>query len=169
MKVTRVVCLCAAAALLMLTAACGADPSSSAGDDPAALPPPESISESASGGFEVDAESTGGAETILIDGASVGEGNLSFALTITDEIGSELNVTVHTDRSNIGEALTDLGIIAGEEGVYGLYVKTVNGISLDFSQENEYWAFYVNGEYTADGPYRTEISDGSAYAFRVQH
>ncbi len=34
--------------------------------------------------------------------------------------------TIHTDKSNLGDALLEHNLIAGEEGAYGLYIKEVN-------------------------------------------
>ena len=42
-----------------------------------------------------------------------------------------------------------MGLIAGEDSDYGLYVKTVNGVTVDYDTDGKYWAFYVDGEYAA--------------------
>lgn len=49
--------------------------------------------------------------------------------------------------TTVGKALLDQGVIAGEDSSYGLYVKTVNGTTLDYDTDGMYWAFYINGEY----------------------
>ena len=61
-----------------------------------------------------------------------------------------------------------INLIAGEQGDYGLYVKTVNGITVDFDKDGKYWAFYVGGEYAMSGVDSTEITAGSTYAFKVE-
>ena len=68
----------------------------------------------------------------------------------------------------MGEALQELELIDGEEGPYGLYVKTVNGITADFDKYKEYWAFYIDGEYAMSGVDKTEIEAGSTYSFKVE-
>ena len=60
------------------------------------------------------------------------------------------------------------GIIEGEDGPYGLYVKTVNGITLDYDKDGLYWAFYENDEYALTGVDLTKITEGQTYAFRPQ-
>ena len=64
-----------------------------------------------------------------------------------------------------GEALLDNGLIAGDESDYGLYVKTVNGTTLDYDADKMYWAFYVDGAYAEKGVDATEIVDGATYSF----
>ena len=82
--------------------------------------------------------------------------------------GNETKLTIHTDKTTVGEALLELGVIAGEDGQYGLYVKEVIGIEADYDKDGVYWAFYVNGEYAMTGVDQTEIVDGEAYAFKAE-
>ena len=105
---------------------------------------------------------------IVENGSTIGEGETAFSLTITDGEGNETKVTVRTDKETVGEALLDLGVIAGEEGEYGLYVKTVNGITTDYDTEGTYWAFYINGEYAMSGVDSTNIEAGTEYALKVE-
>ena len=67
-----------------------------------------------------------------------------------------------------GKALLDQGVIAGEDSSYGLYVKTVNGTTLDYDTDGMYWAFYINGEYAQPGVDATGVEDGAVYAFRAE-
>ena len=53
--------------------------------------------------------------------------------------------TVKTDKDTVGAALLEHDLIAGEESQYGLYVKTVNGMTADYDVDGSYWAFYING------------------------
>lgn len=102
------------------------------------------------------------------DGAELGEGNTAFSLTITDGDGAQTHVTVNTDAATVGEALEALGLIQGEEGAYGLYVETVNGITADYDADKTYWAFYINGEYAMTGVDATELVPGDSYELRVE-
>ena len=68
----------------------------------------------------------------------------------------------------MGEALQDCGLIEGEESEYGLYVKTVNGITADYDADGVYWAFYIDGKYAESGVDTTEISEGTSYAFKIE-
>lgn len=107
--------------------------------------------------------------TTLSEGVSaIGEGEKSFTFTVTDADGNETELLVHTDKTIVGEALQELGLLAGEEGPYGLYVKTVNGITYDYDADGLYWAFYIDGEYAPTGVDVTEIEDGAVYSFKAE-
>lgn len=71
--------------------------------------------------------------------------------------------TIKTDKDTVGAALLEHGLISGEEGQYGLYVKVVNGITADYDVDKSYWAFYINGEYAMSGVDTTEITEGAKY------
>lgn len=107
-------------------------------------------------------------EGVFADGSDLGEGNTEFTLTVTDKDGAESSFTIHTDKENVGDALTEIGIIAGEEGDYGLYVKTVNGVTADYDVDQTYWAFYINGEYASTGVDSTPVTAGDTYSLKVE-
>ena len=98
----------------------------------------------------------------------MGEGQTVFPFTVVDVDGKEMAYEIHTDKTTVGDALLELGLIAGEDGPYGLYVKTVAGITLDFEADGRYWAFYINGEYATTGVSSTPIEAGVSYAFKVE-
>ena len=87
----------------------------------------------------------------VTDGQTVGKGDVSFPLVIVDGDGNEVNVTVNTDKEIVGEALLELGLVEGEDSDYGLFIKTVNGITADYDVDGTYWAFYINDEYAMAG------------------
>ena len=95
------------------------------------------------------------------DGATIGEGAKSFTMEVVDKDGGKVTFTVKTDADTVGKALLDQGVIAGEDSSYGLYVKTVNGITLDYDTDGMYWAFYINGEYAQTGVDATGVEDGA--------
>ena len=92
----------------------------------------------------------------------------SFTFVVVDTIGKETSFEITTTKTVVGDALIEKGLIAGENGQYGLYVKTVNGITLDFDTDGMYWAFYVNGEYAMSGVDTTEIKTGETYTFKAE-
>ena len=98
----------------------------------------------------------------------VGEGATVFAFEVTHLDGTVKAFTVKTDAKTVGEALVGVGLIAGEDGAYGLYVKTVDGELLDWDTHQKYWAFYVNGEMAMTGVDKTDITAGTIYAFRAE-
>lgn len=114
---------------------------------------------------ESDAQNDSQTDT---EGSVLGEGDTKFDFTVVDQDGEETLFEIHTDKEIVGEALQDVGLIEGEEGEYGLYVKTVNGITADYDKDGVYWAFYVNDEYAAEGVDSTKITEGDTYAFKVE-
>ena len=101
-------------------------------------------------------------------GGVLGEGSREFPFTVVDKDGNETQFEIHTDKETVGEALAELGLIAGEESEYGLFVKSVNGITADYDKDGVYWAFYVNGEYASSGIDTTPIAEGESYSFKVE-
>lgn len=109
-------------------------------------------------------ESFGTSENVTV----LGEGEIQFLFTVVDKEGKETFFEIHTDKETVGDALLDLGLIEGEEGAYGLYVKSVNGVEADYDTDGTYWAFYINGEYAMTGVDVTEIEEGISYMFKVE-
>ena len=86
--------------------------------------------------------------------------------TVTVEVKAEeqsVTFTLKTDAETLGDALLEHGLIAGEEGPYGLYVKTVNGMLADYDADASYWNFTKNGELMMTGVDMTPIADGEHY------
>ena len=109
-----------------------------------------------------------GSITTQTDITELGEGKTEFLFSVTDVDGKETAFKIHTDKKTVGDALLELDLISGDEGPYGLYVKTVNGIKLDYDKDGKYWSFYVNGGYATSGVDTTEITDGDSYAFKAE-
>lgn len=102
------------------------------------------------------------------DTTVLGEGSTSFAFSVTDPDGNSTQFEIHTDKATVGEALLELNLIAGDDSEYGLYVKTVNDITVDYDKDGKYWAFYIDGEYATTGVDSTQITDGASYAFKAE-
>ncbi len=98
----------------------------------------------------------------------MGEGENRFPFTLVDKEGVETVYEIHTDKEMVGEALQELGILEGEEGPYGLFIKAVNGVTLDYDKDGMYWSFYVNGEYALTGVDQTPITEGESYMIKAE-
>ncbi len=105
--------------------------------------------------------------TAVMEDGIIGEGEQMFRLTVAVK-GEETVFDVYTNKETVGEALQELGLIAGEKGPYGLYVKTVNGITLDYDKDGWYWAFYQDGVYATSGVDKTKIIQGVTYTFQAE-
>ena len=97
----------------------------------------------------------------------LGEGATTFCFDVVDKDGNTKGYEIHTDKTIVGDALQELGLIEGEPGDYGLYVKVVCGITADYNTDGTYWAFYEGSEYAVTGVDQTEIKPGATYAFKV--
>lgn len=129
----------------------------------------ESKAESGTASAEVSSPEASAEVSSPEDGKThLGTGSKSFDFDVTDADGNTTHFVVSTDKDTVGDALLELGLIAGEEGAYGLYVKTVNGLTIDYDTHGKYWAFYVNGEYGMAGVDTTEIVPDTLYAFVVE-
>ena len=107
--------------------------------------------------------------TAVSSGSNVlGEGKTKFTFMVVDKDGNETEFEIHTDKETVGQALQELNLIAGENSEYGLYVKTVNGITADYDTDKVYWAFYVNGTYATSGVDTTPVTEGGRYSFKVE-
>ena len=93
---------------------------------------------------------------------------VSFTVVVTDPEGTETTFDVSTDKETVGEAVLEEGLIAGEDSDYGLYVTTVNGITLDWEKDQMYWAFYIDGEYAQTGVDSTNVAEGTVYSFKAE-
>lgn len=93
-------------------------------------------------------------------------GDKSITVTLTDNNGMDTVYEHNTDAEYLLEAIREMeGLeLQGEDGEYGFYITTVNGITADYSIDQSYWAIYVNGEYGSYGIESQPIEDGGEYA-----
>lgn len=98
----------------------------------------------------------------------VGEGAANFELTIVDKDGVTHLYRVHTNVGMMGEALTEVDLIDGEQGPYGMYIKSVLGQVLDYETDGMYWSFYVNGEYAQTGVDQIPVEHDGKYMLKAE-
>lgn len=92
----------------------------------------------------------------------------NFTFIVVDKDGKETSFNLSSDKKTVSDALLAEGLLEGENGPYGLYVKKVNGIVADYDIDKTYWAFYINGEYAMSGVDTTDIVEGATYSFKVE-
>ena len=99
--------------------------------------------------------------TYSID-TTLGTGEKTVSVSVT---AAEKTVvfTINTNAATLGEALISLGLVEGENGAYGLYIKRVNGILADYDVDQSWWGFYQNGEMMMTGVDGTAISGGESF------
>ena len=95
-------------------------------------------------------------------------GTVHYTVITVDLDGNETRLEITSDKEMVGEELLAQGIIAGEMGDYGLYVKTVNGLTLDWDKDAKYWAFYIGEDYAVTGVDMTPAEEGVTYILRPE-
>ena len=145
-----ILCMVLIAAMALFAAGCNDNTASS------------EVSTEASAASE--AEAPGAHDEVIY----LGEGSTEFEFQVIDLEGNQSTFHIHTDKTIVGEALEELGLMVGEEGPYGLFVKTVNGITADYDTDGSYWAFYIDGAYATSGVDTTEITAGTIYSMKVE-
>lgn len=101
---------------------------------------------------------------LYTEDTEIGNGEKTLTVKVTTEEKS-VALTLHTDKETLGDALTEHELISGEQGGYGLYVKTVNGIYADYNKTKSYWSVNKDGEYMTVGVDSAQIEDGEVYDF----
>lgn len=156
------------AAVAVSVTSCGSSnsSSSSASSETSVSESAETSSEASSEESSEVSEEVSAAETA--EATDIGEGNTEFAFEVVLEDGTTTLYNVHTDEKTVGAALLGVNLIAGDDSEYGLYVKTVDGVTADYDKDGTYWAFYIDGEYASTGVDSTDVVPGSTYSFKVE-
>ena len=103
-------------------------------------------------------DANNGAETVVNQ-----KEEITITVAVTGPDGTVKEHTVTTDSDNLEDAFLDSGFVSGENGPYGLYIKTVDGITADYDSDGAYWAMYKDGEYLMTGAKDTKIAEGERY------
>ncbi|MDR1736298.1 MAG: DUF4430 domain-containing protein [Oscillospiraceae bacterium] len=72
------------------------------------------------------------------------------------------SLEINTDAEYLRGALEEKELIQGDESTFGLYVKTVDGVTADESK-NEFWSFTKAGVFLETGVDDTPILDGDKF------
>ncbi len=88
-----------------------------------------------------------------------------YLFEVTHKDGTTTKKTVTTTETTLDKALLDAGLVAGDEGEYGLFVTEVDGETADYSTDGGWWKFLVNGEESSVGVSSTNVENGSTYSF----
>ena len=102
------------------------------------------------------------------DPNTLGKGKTTFKLEVIDDKGVTTTYTIKTDEKTVGAALLKLDLISGDETEYGLYVKTVTGITADWDADQGWWGFYIGNDMAATGIDATDITAGAVYKLKYE-
>lgn len=112
-----------------------------------------------SAGCQAEPDATGiWADATYTEDTTLGEGATVLTVVVSAE-DKEVTFTVNTDKTTVGAALSELGLIKGADGMY----TVVNGMTADYNVDQTYWAFYENDAYAMTGMDDTTIVAGVIY------
>ncbi len=101
-------------------------------------------------------------EALYTENTELGTGAKTVFVDVV-ALDKTVTFTVHSDQDTLGDALMEYGLIDGEQGAYGLYVKKVNGITADYDINQCYWGFNKGGESMMTGVDGAAFQDGEHY------
>lgn len=94
-------------------------------------------------------------------------GNKTITLTVVYADASTKDFTIKTNEDYLRGALEQENLIAGDESEWGLYVKTVDGVTAD-DAAHQYWALYINDDYASTGVDTTPVNDGDTFKLALE-
>ena len=90
-------------------------------------------------------------------------GGKEITVTVVHGNGESKNFTYQTDAEFLGTVLTEEGLVEGEMGQFGLYIKVVDGEKAIYEEDNAYWSLYIGEEIAPTGADSVAITDGGVY------
>ncbi len=94
-------------------------------------------------------------------------GHKNIRVTVVYGDASTDTFSLSTNAEFLRGALEEQSLIEGDESEYGLFVKTVNGVTADEANQ-EWWYFTKGGEEVLTGVDTTPIADGDAFEITLK-
>ena len=92
------------------------------------------------------------------------EGLKSVEVVVIHADQSEKSFHYETTETYLGTLLLNEGLIKGEDGPYGLYVKEVDAEVADYDVNGAYWALFEGESYATTGIDATPLEDGDQFS-----
>ena len=92
------------------------------------------------------------------------EGSKTITVEVVHKDESTKTFTYKSDAEYLGEVLTAEGLVEGEDGPYGMYIKAVDGEKAVYEEDGAYWALFQGEEYATLSADQTPIQDGDAFS-----
>lgn len=77
------------------------------------------------------------------------------------------NFTIKTTGNSLRDAVDEINLVSGEEGQYGLYIKTVNGYTAN-EDKQEWWCITKNNEPVFEGIDSIKIENDEKYEITLK-
>lgn len=96
------------------------------------------------------------------ENTELGEGKTTITL---DVVAGDKTVTftLNTDKTVLGDVLKEHKLVEGEDGEFGLFIKSVNGIEASWEKDQAYWSVTKSGEMLMTGVDGVTIANGEKY------
>lgn len=93
-------------------------------------------------------------------GTTAGDKEITVKVSALEN--GEKSFTYQTDAEYLGEVLTANKLIEGEDGQYGLFITTANGVKADDSKQ-QWWCITKGGEQVNTSVDQTPIQDDDQF------
>lgn len=93
---------------------------------------------------------------------AVSKGDKHIVVEVVNAEGTSKEYEYDTDEEYLRGVLEPAGLIAGDESEYGLFVKTVDGYTVNDANQ-EWWCFTQGGETLNTGVDTTPVADGDHF------
>ena len=92
------------------------------------------------------------------------EGGKNVTVVIVYQDGTEKKMEYATELEYLSELLLEKELVTGYESEeYGFTIESVDGITLDWSKDNAYWALYEGEEYATTSAAGIVLVEGGLY------
>ena len=101
-------------------------------------------------------------------------GSKNIVVEVTKEGGATEEYKLSTDAEYLRIAMDELVAQGsgfsydGTDGEYGIMIEYINRERASYTEDNAYWALYVNGEYGQNGCDTQPVMDGDVYAWKYE-
>ena len=97
------------------------------------------------------------------------QGSKNVTVIVTDTVNGAEQKTFDyfTDAEYLADLLLEKELAEGSIGEYGFTIETVNGTTAD-AGKYQYWAIYVNGEYSQYGASTQPVIDGDKFELKLE-
>jgi hypothetical protein len=103
-------------------------------------------------------------------GPKTASGSKAVTVIVSPISEAESRYELNTEAETLLQVMDELTKVSdftyeGNDGGYGLFITSINGIQADYSTTSTYWAIYVNGEYGQFGADQQPVNDGDTFSF----
>ena len=92
------------------------------------------------------------------------QGSKAITVKVIHSDGTEKEFSYKTDAEFLADVLLAEGLIAGEDGPYGLTLITADGEEVVWERDNAYWQIFADNEAAVVGVSQIPVYDGSHYS-----